>query len=56
MFTYRLAMVPIGDVALQHFHRSVQATVDGLVVILLVGGLDDQSDGTVNCSRVHVSY
>lgn len=42
--------------ALQLLHGPVEEAVDGLVIVLLVGRLDDQGDRTVNCPRVHCSY
>lgn len=47
--TYRLARVHNGNVALQLLHSPVEEAVDGLVIVLLVGCLDDQGDRTVNC-------
>lgn len=45
--TYRLAGVHVGDVTLQPLHSPVEEAVDGLVFILLVGGLNDQRDRTI---------
>ena len=42
--------------ALQLLHSPIEEAVDGLVIVLLVGRLDDQGDRTVNCPRVHCSY
>ena len=53
---YRLAGIHIGDVAFQSLHGPVEEAVDGLVIVLLVGGLDDQGDGNVKYPRVHGSY
>lgn len=54
MAAYRLAGVNVGDVALQPLHRPVEEAADDLVVILLVGGLDDQRY-RIQRSRVHDS-
>lgn len=55
MAAYRLAGVNVGDVALQSLHRPVEEAADDLVIILLVGGLDDQRYRTIQRSRVHDS-
>lgn len=54
--TYRLAGVHVGDVTLQPLHGPVEEAVDGLVFILLVGGLNDQGYRTIKCPWVHGSY
>lgn len=54
--TYRLAGVYVGDVTLQPLHSPVEEAVNGLVFILLVGGLNDQGYGTIKYARVHGSY
>lgn len=54
--TYWLAGVHVGDVTLQPLHSPVEKAVNGLVFILLVGGLNDQGYRTINCPRVHGSY
>lgn len=54
--THRLAGVHTGDVTFQLLHSPVKETVNGLVFILLVGGLNDQGHRTINCPRVHGSY
>lgn len=52
---YRLAGVHFRDVTLQPLHSPVEEAVNGLVFILLVGGLNDQGHRTINCPRVHGS-
>lgn len=41
----RLAGVDLGEVGLELPHRPVEEAEDGLVGVLLVGRLDDESDG-----------
>lgn len=41
--------------ALQPLHGPVEEAADGLVLVLLVGGLDDQGDGAVQGPGLHGS-
>lgn len=52
---HRSAGIDVSDVVLESSHRPVEGAVDGLVVILLVWGLDNQLHRVAQSSRVHDS-